>query len=198
MTWVVVGLGNPGDRYAATRHNIGAMVVDLLADQQRERFKKSRFQPVDIAEANLDGTRVLLAKSLSYMNESGPSYASVVIKAKAEAAQVIAVHDEIDLPFGALRVKLGGGTAGHNGLRSLQASLHTREFLRVRLGVGRPPGRQEVADFVLEPFAKTERDEVDVLVAEGAEAVRMLIADGLVVTQDRCNRSGAPTDAAGA
>ena len=193
MTWVVLGLGNPGDRYVATRHNIGAMVVDLLAGDMGERFKKSRFHPVDVAEVHLAGQRVLLAKSRAFMNESGPSYASLVTKAKAQPEQVIVVHDEIDLPLGALRVKCGGGTAGHNGLKSLQQSLHTPEFLRVRLGIGRPPGRQEVADYVLESFGARERPEVGVLVAEGAEAVRTLIGEGLVAAQDRFNRAG-PAD----
>ena len=124
------------------------------------------------------------------MNESGPSYASLAKKHDVPATQLIAVHDEIDLAFGALRVKAGGSTAGHNGLRSLQRSLRTPEFLRVRLGVGRPPGRLDPADFVLQPFSKREQPEVEILIEDGADAVRSLIASDLASTQDRFNRSG--------
>ena len=190
MAWLVAGLGNPGDRYAKTRHNIGAMVVDELARAAGERFRKARFVPVEVAELTIDGERVWLAKSLRYMNESGPSYASTAKKHHVAPDQVIAVHDEIDLAFCALRVKSGGGTAGHNGLKSLQQALRTPEFLRVRLGVGRPPGRQEPADYVLEPFAKREEADVALLIDEGANAVRTLIASGLEAAQDRHHRSG--------
>ncbi len=190
MAWLVAGLGNPGDRYAKTRHNIGAMVVDELASTAGERFRKARFVPVEVAELTIDGERLWLAKSLRYMNESGPSYASTAKKHDIAPDHVIAVHDEIDLAFGALRVKSGGGTAGHNGLKSLQQALRTPEFLRVRLGVGRPPGRQEPADYVLEPFAKREEADVALLVDEGVEAVRTLVVAGLAAAQDRHTRSG--------
>ena len=152
--WLVAGLGNPGDRYAATRHNAGAMVVDAMASASGERFRKARFVPVESAELTIDGRKVWLAKSLRFMNESGPSYASIAKKHEVPPDHVIAVHDEIDLPFGALKVKIGGSTAGHNGLKSLQQALRTPDFVRVRVGVGRPPGRQDPADFVLQPFAK--------------------------------------------
>jgi PTH1 family peptidyl-tRNA hydrolase len=190
MAWLVAGLGNPGNGYAKTRHNIGAMVVDELARVAGERFRKARFVPVEVAELTIDGERVWLAKSLRYMNESGPSYASTAKKHDVAPDHVIAVHDEIDLAFGALRVKSGGGTAGHNGLKSLQQALRTPEFLRVRLGVGRPPGRQEPADYVLESFAKREEADVVLMIDEGADAVRTLIASGLGAAQDRHNRSG--------
>jgi PTH1 family peptidyl-tRNA hydrolase len=190
MPWLVAGLGNPGDRYAATRHNVGARVVDELARAAGERFRKVRFVPAEATELQFDGERVWLVRSLQYMNESGPSYASLAKKHGVPPAQVIAVHDEIDLAFGALRVKLGGSTAGHNGLRSLQRSLHSPDFLRVRLGVGRPPGRQDPADFVLEPFSKQEQAEVAILIGDGADAVRSLITADLATTQDRFNRSG--------
>jgi PTH1 family peptidyl-tRNA hydrolase len=192
MAWLVAGLGNPGDRYAKTRHNIGAMVVDELARAAGERFRKARFVPVEVAELTIDGERVWLAKSLRYMNESGPSYASTAKKHDISPDHLIAVHDEIDLSFGALRIKSGGGTAGHNGLRSLQQALRTPEFLRIRLGVGRPPGRQEPADYVLEPFAKREEADVALLIDEGADAVRTLIALGLEAAQERHNRLGPP------
>src|SRR3990170_630077 len=188
MTWLVVGLGNPGERYRTTRHNIGATVVDAIAARSNARFKKARFIPLDVAETREGDEAVYLAESHRYMNESGPSYASFAKKRDVGADQLIAVHDDIDLPFGALRVKRGGSTAGHNGLESLVGALRTPEFHRARLGVGRPPGRQDPADFVLEPFSKRERPEVEILVGEAADAVLSLVRDGLDVTQDRYNR----------
>ncbi|HEY7668656.1 MAG TPA: aminoacyl-tRNA hydrolase [Actinomycetota bacterium] len=190
MDWLVAGLGNPGDRYARTRHNLGARVADELAGAADARFRKARFVPVEIAEIRVDGARVWLAKSHRYMNEAGPSYASIAKKHDVAPDHVIAVHDEIDLPLGAMRLKLGGGTAGHNGLRSLQQALRTPDFLRVRLGVGRPPGRQDPADFVLQPFGKREEADAAILVDDGADAVRALIVDGLEAAQDRFNRAG--------
>ena len=127
--WLVAGLGNPGDRYAATRHNAGAMVVDAMASASGERFRKARFVPVETAELTIEGRKVWLAKSLRFMNESGPSYASIAKKHEVPPDHVIAVHDEIDLPFGALKVKIGGSTAGHNGLKSLQQALGTPPIL---------------------------------------------------------------------
>lgn len=192
MTWLVAGLGNPGDRYAESRHNLGHMVVDELARRAGERFRKVRFIPADVAELKEAGERIVLAKSHAYMNESGPSFASLAKKHDVLPEQLIAVHDEIDLPFGALRIKMGGSTAGHNGLKSLQGALRTPEFVRVRIGVGRPPGRQDPADFVLEPFARREKDEATVLVQEAADAVMSVIASGVEAAQDRFNRSGPP------
>jgi PTH1 family peptidyl-tRNA hydrolase len=190
MTWLIAGLGNPGERYARTRHNVGAMVAEELAREAGGRFRKVRFLPLDLAEINDVGERLLVARSHRFMNEAGPSYASLAAKQHVDPSHVIAVHDELDLPAGALRVKSGGSTAGHNGLRSLQQALRTPEFLRVRVGIGRPPGRQDPADFVLEAFPKRDADEVAVLVGEAADAVRSLIADGLERTQDRFNRAG--------
>lgn len=192
MTWLVAGLGNPGDRYAKTRHNLGHMVVDELAHRAGERFRKARFIPADVAELKEAGERVVLAKSHGYMNGSGPSFASLAKKHDVPPEQLIAVHDEIDLPFGALRIKVGGSTAGHNGLKSMQGALRTPEFVRVRIGVGRPPGRQDPADFVLEPFARREEEEATVLVQEAADAVMSVIASGVEAAQDRFNRSGPP------
>ncbi|MGZ4136967.1 MAG: aminoacyl-tRNA hydrolase [Actinomycetota bacterium] len=190
MDWLVAGLGNPGDRYARTRHNLGARVADGLAVAAGARFRKARFVPVELAEIAIGDDRIWLTKSLRYMNESGPSYASIAKKHGVAPDHVIAVHDEIDIAFGALRIKIGGGTAGHNGLKSLQQALRTPEFVRVRLGVGRPPGRQEPADYVLEPFAKREEQDVALLIEEGTDAVRTLVADGLAAAQDRHTRSG--------
>ncbi len=190
MTWVVAGLGNPGERYAKTRHNLGRMVVDELARRAGQRFRKARFVPADTAEIRAGDERVVLARSHLYMNESGPSYASLARKHRVPPEQVIAVHDDLDLAFAALRVKLGGSTAGHNGLNSLVAALRTPEFHRVRLGVGRPAGRKDPMDFVLEDFSKRERADVAVLVDDAADAVLSLVRVGLAATQDRFNRSG--------
>jgi len=192
MAWLVAGLGNPGDRYAHTRHNLGRMVVDELARVSGERFRKVRFLPAEVAEITEGGERVLLVKSTHFMNESGPSYAGVAKKRDVTPDRLIAVHDELDIAAGALRVKLGGGTAGHNGLRSLERSLRTKEFLRVRVGIGRPEGRKDPADFVLEPIPKRLEAEIAIWVDRAADVVRSLILDGLAKTQDRFNGSVPP------
>lgn len=190
MAWLVAGLGNPGDRYARTRHNVGRMVVDDLADEAGERFRKVRFLPVEAAEIHVGGERVLLARSTRFMNESGPSYASLGKKRGVEASRLIAVHDELDIPAGTIRVKLGGGNSGHNGVRSLDQALRTPEYLRVRVGIGRPPGRKDPADFVLEPVGSRDEADLAILVGHAADAVRALVTEGLERTQDRFNRSG--------
>ena len=190
MTWLVAGLGNPGERYARSRHNLGYRVVEVLANDAGERFRKVRFVPVDAAEIRHGIERVVLAKAHAYMNESGPAIASLARKQHVDPDHVIVVHDEIDLPLGALRVKFGGSTAGHNGVRSVASALRTPDFARVRLGVGRPTGRKEAADWVLEDFAKREEPEVEILVADGADAALALVAEGLAATQERFNRAG--------
>lgn len=190
MTWLVAGLGNPDDHYADTRHNLGAMVVEELASRAGERFRKQRFVPVDAAEIRVGDERILLVRSHRYMNESGPSYASLAAKQDVPPERVICVHDELDLPLGALQARIGGGAAGHNGVKSLIGALGTPEFPRIRCGIGRPPGRQDTADFVLEPFGKPERDVAIELVDDAADAVLSLVAEGLVRTQDRYNRPG--------
>ncbi|HET9311457.1 MAG TPA: aminoacyl-tRNA hydrolase [Actinomycetota bacterium] len=187
MTWLVAGLGNPGDRYANTRHNLGRMVADELARVHGARFKKVRFLPVEVAEIREAGELVVLASSTRFMNESGPSYASLAKKRDVEAGHMIAVYDELDIPAGELRVKLGGGSS-HNGVKSLQQAMGGREFLHARIGVGRPPGRQDPADFVLHPIGKQLDADVAIWVDHAADAVRSLIADGLAATQDRFNR----------
>ncbi len=187
MTWLVAGLGNPGDRYVHTRHNVGRMVADELARRSGERRKKVRFLPVELAEVREAGERVLLASSTRLMNESGPSYASLAKKHDVELDHLIAVYDELDIAAGELRVKLGGGSS-HNGVKSLQQALRAREFLHVRIGIGRPPGRQDPADFVLQPIGKRLEVEVAIWVDRAADAASSLIADGLAVTQDRFNR----------
>jgi PTH1 family peptidyl-tRNA hydrolase len=193
MAWLVAGLGNPGERYAKTRHNIGRMVVEELARETGATFRKVRFLPIEAAETRIDDEPILLARSTRFMNESGHSYASLATKRGIDPEHLIAVHDELDLPAGTFRVKRGGGNGGHNGLRSLDQALRTPDYLRIRVGIGRPPGRQDPADFVLEPVGRKEEAEVELHVARAAEVVRSLIADGLERTQDRFNRAAPST-----
>jgi PTH1 family peptidyl-tRNA hydrolase len=186
--WLVIGLGNPGERYARTRHNIGARVANRLAERLGARLRKVRFIPLEAAEANLDGDRVYIARPQTFMNVSGPPVASFAKRRKSDVEHVIVCHDEIDLTFGTLKLKRGGSTAGHNGLKSLQQAFRSPEFYRVRLGVGRPPGRKDAADHVLDEFTKAEREEVEFLIEAGADAVETLIRHGLTAAQDRHNR----------
>jgi peptidyl-tRNA hydrolase, PTH1 family len=188
MAWLVAGLGNPGDRYAKTRHNLGRMVAEELARAGGVRLKKVRFLPAQVAELRIDDERVLLVTSTRYMNESGTSYAGVARKQDVPPERIVAVHDELEIPPGELRIKLGGGSGGHNGLKSLTQALRTPEYHRVRVGIGRPPGRQDPADFVLVPIGKKDEGEVARWVDRAAEAVRSLISAGLAATQDRFNR----------
>ena len=199
MAWLVAGLGNPGPEYEDTRHNVGAMVVDLLAERAGTRLRRQRLASIEAVDipagdgatgADAEDGRIWLARSLRYMNESGPLYVGFAKSHRVPVERLIVVHDELDLPFGALQVRAGGGTAGHNGLRSLVAALRAPDFIRVRVGIGRPPGRQDPADFVLEPFRTSERDDVAVLVEEAADAVLVVVREGLVRAQDRYNRSG--------
>ena len=189
MAWLVAGLGNPGDRYARTRHNVGRMVVEDMANEAGERFRKARFLPVEAAEIRVGDERVILARSTRFMNESGPSYASLAKKQGIDPPRLIAVHDELDIPAGTIRAKLGGGNNGHNGLRSLDQALGSTDYLRVRVGIGRPPGRMDPADFVLQPVGSRDEEDLAILVGHAADAVRSLITDGLERTQDRFNRS---------
>lgn len=185
-TWLVVGLGNPGSTYAGTRHNAGYFVVDLMASRLGGRFKAHKTR-ADVVESHVGGQRVVLAKARAYMNESGGPVAALCDYYKVAPPHVIAVHDELDIPFGTLRVKAGGGDNGHNGLKSIRSSLGTGDYLRVRFGIGRPPGRQAPADYVLKPFSPTERKELDWCVDRGADAVESLISDGLEATQNVYN-----------
>ncbi len=193
MTWLLAGLGNPGRRYERTRHNLGAMVADELVSRAGERFRKVRFVPADVAEIEADGESVLVVRAHAFMNEAGPAYASVAKRRGVGADHVIAAHDELDLAFGALRVKVGGSTAGHHGLDSLVGAFRTPDFLRLRLGIGRPPGRQDPMDFVLQPFAKREQADTEILIGDAADAALSLVTHGLSATQDRFNRSGPRT-----
>jgi PTH1 family peptidyl-tRNA hydrolase len=182
--WLIVGLGNPGPTYSGNRHNVGFMVLDLLAERVGGKFKAHKGR-ADVVEGRLAGEPVVLAKPKSYMNESGGPVASVRGFFKAPLEQLIVVHDELDIPYGTLRLKRGGGDNGHNGLRSLTRSLGSREYLRVRVGIGRPPGRQDPADFVLEDFRLAERKDLPFLVDRAADAVEALVTLGLEPAQNR-------------
>jgi PTH1 family peptidyl-tRNA hydrolase len=181
--WLVVGLGNPGPKYAGNRHNIGFHVVDLLAERMGARFKAHKGR-ADVVEGRLAGQRVVLAKPSSYMNLSGGPVASLRVFFKVPVERIVVVHDELDLPFATLRLKRGGGDNGHNGLRSLTQSLGTKEYLRVRWGIGRPPGRQDPADFVLKDFTAAERKELPFHVDRAADAVESLLTSSLEATQN--------------
>lgn len=190
--WLVVGLGNPGPEYAGHRHNVGYLITDELASRMGSRFRAHKSRRADVVEGRfgapgVPGPRVVLARARCYMNQTGGPVASLAAFYKVPAEQVVAVHDEIDLPFGALRVKLGGGDNGHNGLRSMRSALGTGDFHRVRVGVGRPPGRQDVADFVLSNFSASERKELPFSVQEAADAVESLVLKGLAATQQQFN-----------
>jgi len=185
--WLVVGLGNPGPEYAATRHNVGYLVVEELAERARGRFAKHKRAHAQVAEERLQGHRAVLAKPSTYMNESGGPVKGLLDFYKVPMERLVVVHDELDIAFNTLRLKLGGGDNGHNGLRSIRRSTDSGEFYRVRVGVGRPPGRQDPADFVLKPWSSTERKEIPMLVSDAADAVEMLIHEGLERAQNRFN-----------
>jgi len=194
--WLVVGLGNPGPAYAGNRHNVGQMVLDELAARTGSSWRSHRSNSV-AAEARLGllpggapGPRVLLAKPSSYMNVSGGPVAGLVRYFSIDPEQVLVVHDDLDLPFGALRLKRGGGEGGHNGLRDVTRALGTRDYVRVRLGVGRPPGRMDPADFVLRDFSSTERQELPFVAADAADAVESVVSVGLEAAQLRVHTNG--------
>jgi peptidyl-tRNA hydrolase, PTH1 family len=184
--YLVVGLGNPGPRYAATRHNAGFFVVDLLAERIGGKFKAHKGR-CDVVEGRLAGVPVVLAKPKSFMNESGGPIVAISRFYKVPVERIAIVHDDLDLPFGSLRLKRGGGDGGHNGLRSASSALGSKEYARVRLGIGRPPGRQDPADYVLREFAAAERKDLPFLVDRAADAVELLIAQGLEAAQNQYN-----------
>lgn len=190
-TWLVVGLGNPGPRFAGNRHNVGAMVVAEMAQQAGEKLRSHRSRAI-VAETRLGtepgavpGPKAVLATPLTYMNESGGPVAGLVRYFRVALERVVVVHDELDIPFGQVRLKRGGGEGGHNGLRSVTTSLGSKDYLRVRIGIGRPPGRMDPAAFVLKDFSGGERKELPFLVADGADAVEDLVLLGLEATQQR-------------
>ena len=191
--WLVVGLGNPGPTYAGHRHNIGYLVADELAERMGSPLRAHKSGRADVVEGRLgpigpDTPRVVLARPRAYMNDLGGPVSTLAKFYKVPPERIVAVHDELDIPFGALRTKLGGGDNGHNGLRSMRASLGTGDFYRVRVGVGRPSGRQDPADFLLSNFSSSERKDLDINLVEAADAVDSLVADGLEKTQQRFNR----------
>lgn len=188
MTWLVVGLGNPGDQYAATRHNIGQMVIDELARRHSIKFSSHKSR-TDVAAYKLDaGTHsIILAKSKSYMNETGGPVKALANFYSVEPENIIALHDELDIPYAAIRTKFAGGDNGHNGLKSLTSSFGSAEYLRVRMGIGRPPGQQDPGDFVLKQFASAEKKELLEFIIRGADCVESLINYGLERTQSAFN-----------
>ncbi|MFI7003514.1 aminoacyl-tRNA hydrolase [Nocardia sp. NPDC050175] len=182
---LVVGLGNPGTEYERTRHNVGFLVADVLAERVGGRFAVHKKSGADLLQARLDGRQVLIAKPRSFMNLSGRPVAALAKFFSVPPTEVIVVHDELDLQFGDIRLKRGGGEGGHNGLRSISSALTTKDYLRTRIGIGRPPGRQDPADYVLKPFAAPERKEVPVIVEQAADAVELLLRVGLEAAQNR-------------
>jgi peptidyl-tRNA hydrolase, PTH1 family len=189
--WLVVGLGNPGAEYERTRHNVGQMVLDELASRTKGSFKRHR-SGARVAEVRLGvlpggapGPRVVLAAPTSYMNVSGGPVAGLANYFDVDLERVVVVHDELDIDFGAVRLKRGGGEGGHNGLRSISKSLGDKNYARVRVGIGRPPGRQDPADFVLKEFSTTEKKELPFLLMDSADAVEKLVVDGLEAAQQK-------------
>ena len=181
--WLVVGLGNPGPKYAGNRHNVGFMVVDELAERGGHRWKAHRTH-ADVAEGRLAGVPAVLAKPRSYMNLSGGPVAGLSRFYKVPVERVVVVHDDMDIAFGALKLKRGGGAGGHNGLRSISSSLSGPDYLRVRVGVGRPPGRMDPAAYVLKDFSAAERKELPLELARAADAVESLVTEGLERAQN--------------
>lgn len=185
-TWLVVGLGNPGPRYEATRHNVGQFVVDELAARRGESFRSHR-AGARVVETWLrpGGPKLILAKPNSFMNVSGGPVSSLASFYGITPDRVVIVHDELDIPFDTLKLKTGGGHGGHNGVRDVAKALGTPEFPRVRVGIGRPPGRQDPADWVLDPFSSAERQTLGVLVSDAADAVELLVDEGLLAAQQK-------------
>ena len=179
----MIGLGNPGPQYAGNRHNAGFMVADLLAARAGSGFRRDRSR-TQAATGRLAGVPVVIAKPMSFMNVSGPPVAALAAYYKVPPSRIVIVHDELDLPLGTIRLKLGGGDGGHNGLRSATRALSTREYYRVRIGIGRPPGRQDPADYVLRDFGAAERKEVPLVLERAGDAVEALVRLGLAAAQN--------------
>jgi PTH1 family peptidyl-tRNA hydrolase len=183
---LVVGLGNPGDEYRGSRHNVGADVVELLAERHGARLRKRKERAL-VDEVTIDGRRVALAVPLTYVNDSGLAVGALVRRFGVSPEQLVIVHDELDLPVAELKVKSGGGLAGHKGLRSIVAHLHSQDFQRVRIGVGKPESKERGADHVLNRFGKRDRTEVDVTVEQAADAVEAIARDGVEAAMNRFN-----------
>src|SRR5919106_4850213 len=183
---IVVALGNPGGEYDKTRHNVGAEVVEILARRHGGKLRKQKERSFT-DEVNVGGKRMALAVPMTYMNLSGEAVAPLVRRYGVEPGQLVVVHDEMDFELGRLQVKEGGGLAGHNRLKAIVAHLHTQDFLRVRIGIGKPPGRREGADHVLRRFGKAERAEIDVTIEQAADAVEHIASDGVTAAMNRFN-----------
>jgi PTH1 family peptidyl-tRNA hydrolase len=181
--WLIVGLGNPGAEYAGNRHNAGYMVADLLADRAGARLRGGKFR-ASVGDGRLAGLPVTIAKPLTFMNESGGPVAALRDYYRVPPGRIVVLHDELDLPFGTIRLKLGGGDNGHNGLRSVTAVLRPGDYYRLRFGIGRPPGRMDPAAFVLRDFFPAERKELPYLIDHAADAVEALLTDGLAAAQN--------------
>jgi peptidyl-tRNA hydrolase, PTH1 family len=188
--WLVVGLGNPGEKYDQTRHNVGADAVRAFARREHAELSRNKRVRCEIAQVDVEGRRFVLAVPGSYMNRSGDPVQQAAAWFKVPAERVVVCHDDLDLEVGDLRLKRGGGHAGHNGLKDVDRALGTRDYLRVRIGVGRPPGRMPAKDFVLRRFQPKERETVDVVLAEVADAVASLATQGLEPTQNRYHGRG--------
>lgn len=187
---LVVGLGNPGAEYARTRHNVGAEVVEQLAARHGARLRKGKERAL-VDEVRIGGRRVALAIPLTYMNESGLAVGALARRFGVPPEHLVVVHDELDLPVAALRVKAGGGLAGHNGLRSIKQHLRTDAFLRVRIGIGKPPSAERGADHVLDRFAKRDREQIDVTIEQAADAVEAILGEGVDAAMNRYNERDA-------
>ncbi|GAA2862739.1 MAG TPA: aminoacyl-tRNA hydrolase [Microbacterium sp.] len=190
-TWLIVGLGNPGPRYAATRHNIGQMVVDELAERRGERFREHK-AGARVVETWLrpGGDKLVLAKLNSFMNVSGAPVAALARFYSVEPDHVVVIHDELDIPFDSIRLKTGGGHGGHNGVRDIARALGTPEFPRVRAGIGRPPGRQDPADWVLGNFGSVEQKTLPIFLSDVADATELLLEEGLLAAQQKHHARG--------
>ena len=175
--WIVIGLGNPGEKYAGNRHNLGVMILEELLSRSGAHFKRHK-SGCATAEVGVGDGRMVLARPMSYMNESGRPARELIRWYKASLDHVVVVHDELDVPFGEVRIKMGGGTAGHNGLNSIASHLGSKDFLRVRAGIGRPRGRRDAGDHVLSDFTSSEKKELDSLIQDGADAVERVVDVG--------------------
>jgi len=190
MMWLVAGLGNPGDQYAATRHNVGQMVIDQLVKRHSIKLASHKSRTHIAAYklgVGIDAHQIILAKSQSYMNETGGPIKALANFYSVEPENIIALHDELDIGFAAIRTKLGGGDNGHNGLKSMTSAFDTPDYYRVRLGIGRPMGQQDPADFVLKQFSKEEKKDLEEFIERGADVVEFLIEQGLELTQGKFN-----------
>ena len=190
MTWLVAGLGNPGDQYAATRHNVGQMVIDQLVKRHSIKLASHKSRTHIAAYklgVGIDAHQIILAKSTSYMNETGGPIKALANFYSIEPANIIVLHDELDIGYAVIRSKLGGGDNGHNGLKSMTSAFDTPDYYRVRLGIGRPMGQQDPADFVLKQFSKEEKKDLEEFIERGADVVESLIEMGLEFTQGKFN-----------